>query len=83
MHEPRFLAWRGGEAGRDPVVPSLFQCTRSRLPWLCGFVALWLRVLIAVASGDHSESESGRSGNLLMMGSEWEATPPLRGSQSQ
>ena len=59
------------------------RCSNVRVRVCLGCVALWLRVLIAVASGDHSESESGRSGNLLMMGSEWEATLPLRGSQSQ
>ena len=46
VQQPRFLAWRGGEPGHEPVVPSLFH-VRVRVCLGCG--ALWLRLSIAVA----------------------------------
>ena len=44
--QPRSLAWRGGEPGHEPVLPSLFH-VRVRVCLGCG--ALWLRLSIAVA----------------------------------
>lgn len=46
MQQPRFLAWRGGEPGHEPVVPSVFLV---RVHGCLGCGVLWLRASIAVA----------------------------------